>query len=173
MEDWSYYFNYNPETGKLYWKVSLSSKAPIGSEVGGIDQTTGYVQLRVNNKRHYARRVVWEMHNGPIPKGMQVDHINHIRYDNRLCNLRLVSCVDNARNKGKSPKNTSGYTGVYYRKDCGKWRACISVNNKTVNLGTFETKEEALAARKLAEKRLGFHPNHGKSVEGVENEYTL
>lgn len=37
MEDWNSYFNYNPETGVLYWKVSLSNRAPVGSEVGGLD----------------------------------------------------------------------------------------------------------------------------------------
>ena len=48
------------------------------------------------------------MHNGPIPKGKIVDHINHIRHDNRLCNLRLVSSLDNARNISKSTKTPLG-----------------------------------------------------------------
>ena len=165
MEDWRSYFNYNPETGVLYWKVSLSNRAPVGSEVGGIDPSSGYIQLRLHRKKHYAHRIVWEMHNGPIPKGKMVDHINHIRHDNRLCNLRLVSSLDNARNSSKSANNTSGRSGVYFREDCGKWRAGIGVSNKFVNFGTFETKEEAILARELAEKQLGFHPNHGKENE--------
>lgn len=166
MEDWNFYFNYDPETGVLYWKVSLSNRALVGSEVGGLDPSSGYIQLRLHRKKHYAHRIVWEMHNGPILKGKMVDHINHIRHDNRLCNLRLVSSIDNARNTSKSVKNTSGCTGVHFRKDCGKWRAFIQVNDRFVSLGSFETKEEAILARKLAKKQLGYHPNHGKENKG-------
>ena len=103
------------------------------------------------------------MANGIIPNGMQIDHINHIRNDNRLMNLRLVSAKVNSRNMSKKTCNTSGLTGVYYAsRYVNPWRALIRVDGKRVTLGSFATKEEAKLARKNAEIKYGFHPNHGR-----------
>lgn len=84
-------------------------------------------------------------------KGDIVDHINHDTLDNRNENLRICSYQQNQFNKSIGNRNTSGTIGVSYRKDKGKWRAYIIINNKQISLGNFENIEDAIAARKKAE----------------------
>jgi len=66
--------------------------------------------------------------------------------------------------------NTSGVTGVYWNKRDRKWQAMIKVNNKQIHLGYFEGKTEAITARKIAEIKYGFHPNHGKQPAGLQGD---
>ena len=87
--------------------------------------------------------------------GMQVDHINGDRLDNRSENLRVCLNEENSRNKGPNKKNKSGYKGVYFNKSTGKWIAQLTVNYKCRHLGTFETAEEAALAYNKAAKQ--FH----------------
>ena len=82
------------------------------------------------------------------------DHINRNTFDNRKSNLRKASVEENARNHTIRKDNTSGVTGVYWRKDKGKWQAGIGLNGKTKHLGVFDTYEEAVEARIKAEKDL-------------------
>lgn len=82
-----------------------------------------------------------------------VDHINHNTFDNRKCNLRLVTHNLNMRNKKISSNNKSGYTGVAWDKECGKWLAYIGVNNKQIKLGRFVNIDDAIQARKEAEEK--------------------
>lgn len=168
MEDWSYYFNYDPETGKLYWRVSTSWRITVGDEAGGVDPNMGYVIVGLKCRHFVAHRIIWEMHNGPIPEGMQIDHINHIRYDNRLCNLRLVTQADNHKNMTRQSNNVSKIPGVYWDATRGKWHAQIKYQRKVYALGRFDDFFEACCARKSKELEFGFHPNHGRNTEGVE-----
>lgn len=162
MEDWEKYFSYDQSTGKLYWKISKGSRSPKGSEAGYLDKSSGYVCVTLNGKIHRSHRIIWEMFNGPIPKGMQVDHVNHIRCDNRLVNLRLVTHKENGRNVSRQKNNTSGITGVHWDKNRGKWHAQIKLRGKVRSLGRFVDFFEACCARKSAERFLGFHENHGR-----------
>ena len=93
--------------------------------------------------------------------GGQIDHISHSRSDNRWMNLRLVTNLENQRNASLRLDNSSGVQGVYYNKKAKKWQAQISVNGKQVYLGTFEDIGYAAIARKDAERKYGFHNNHG------------
>jgi len=97
------------------------------------------------------------------PKGFVVDHINHDTLDNRKCNLRVVTQQGNLRNTRLLKNNTSGVCGVRLlkRKKCDRWKATIRVDGKDVYLGLFKSKEDAVLARLLANKKYGFHPNHG------------
>ena len=88
-------------------------------------------------------------------------HINHIRDDNRLSNLRFVTKSDNNRNKSRSSNNTSGVTGVRYRKDKRKYVAQIKVDGLIIQLGSFVTLEEAAKVRKAAEIKYKFNVGHG------------
>lgn len=92
------------------------------------------------------------------PKGMEVDHINGNRLDNRKENLRLCYNKENNRNKGKNRNNTSGFKGVVERKTASgvKWLAQISKDRKTFSLGLFSSKVEAAETHdKAAEKLFG------------------
>lgn len=91
---------------------------------------------------------------GDIPDGMVVDHINGDKSDNRRSNLRIVTPHQNAFNNGISRANTSGMTGVYYRKDRGKWKAGICYNrNQIWYPKLFDSYEEAVAARLALEEK--------------------
>ena len=104
------------------------------------------------------------MHNGPIPDGMYIDHINHKRDDNRLVNLRLVTRIENQRNMSISKRNSSGFVGVSWSKVHNKWEVRIGVGNGTKDMycGRYDSIDDAVAARKKAELDVGYHKNHGK-----------
>ena len=98
----------------------------------------------------------------PVPKGMQIDHLDHDRSNNRIENLRLVTHKENGRNISKKKNNTSGITGVRWNKARQKWVAQISINKKGIYLGLYNNLLDAVAARKRAEKFYGFYENNGK-----------
>ena len=112
-------------------------------EVAGFSSDSSYWNVSLKGKMHGAHRIVWELHNCPIPKGYQIDHINGLRYDNRIANLRLASPTDNQCNKPKCKNNTSGYKGVSWHKSRKCWVAQIAIHKKQKHLGVFETPEDA------------------------------
>lgn len=104
---------------------------------------------------------------GAWPKG-NIDHINGVKTDNSLGNLRDVSTSENARNAKRAVTNTSGVTGVCWDAGAGKWRASIKLNNKLKYLGVFEDLQAASAARAEANKRYGFSARHGVDPTGAQ-----
>ena len=115
----------------------------------------GYMQVTVNGNLYLSHRVIWEMMNGPIPKGYIIDHKDRVRNNNLIDNLRLVTYSLNQRNRSNNSNNTSGHRGVTKRPN-GKWRAQIQVSGVNITLGTFTDIEHAIDARKIAEKQYGF-----------------
>lgn len=162
-------FIYLPETGHLLWKEKISRKIIVGSLAGSYhDIRRGiYRTIRIKRKGYLAHRLIWVMNIGAIPKGKQVDHINGKGEDNRIENLRLVSAAQNQKNMKRDVRNTSGVTGVYLDKITGKWFTRINVNKVQIYLGSFIEKVDAIKARKEAEVRYDFHPNHGRVIEEV------
>lgn len=150
--------------GYLFWRVSLSPRAKVGACAGCVDKKSGYSRLRLKGSLYLAHRIVWEMLKGPIPMGLEVDHVNHNRSDNRIENLRLVTSTENSRNQKKHKTNTSGFSGVSWFGRDKKWKATIRVKDRTFFLGYFTDITEAVAARKAAEFEHGFHANHGASI---------
>lgn len=149
--NWYEVFEYRE--GVLYWKN--------GRRAGSLTNK-GYVRLRSKNKGYQVHRIVWEMYNGLIPEGMEIDHINHIRDDNRIENLRLVDRRHNTMNRGFRSDNSSGVMGVRKHSKNNNWIAEIRVNGKSIYLGSFYDFDDAVKARKEAEVKYGFHENHGK-----------
>lgn len=82
---------------------------------------------------------------------MVVDHINHNKLDNRESNLRICTQQQNVMNRSVSRDNTNGIAGIYWNKKNKKWCARIGLNRKNIYLGSFDTKEEAIEARRQAE----------------------
>ena len=147
--------------GKLYWKEWRRGRRK--SLLAGTVNKKGYRSVCFPDKTYmYAHRIVWEIHFGAIPDGMDIDHINHDRDDNRIENLRLVTRQANLKNKGVVTSNT-GVMGVYWNKKTNRFTANITVNGKTMYIGTFTDLEPAARARKGAERFYGFHENHGSN----------
>ena len=99
---------------------------------------------------------------GHIPENAEIDHINHVRDDNRLANLRFVTRSENRKNQSVSSKSTTGVTGVYFSKSRNKFIAQIKVNREVIYLGIFETLEGAAEARRQADRKYKFNNNHGE-----------
>lgn len=156
--EWSSIFTYLD--GKLFWKTSRGGRVIPGSLAGHATKR-GYVKIRCGCSFYLRHRIVWEMHNGPIPEGMQIDHINHVPGDDRIENLRLVTSALNNRNVTKSKLNKSGVTGVCYHKRNKRWIAYINTQVGQVRLGSFINFQDAVNARKNAEIVYEYHENHG------------
>lgn len=163
---------YEPETGKLYWRPFAAATSQWNGKWAGREAGTrrpdGYRKVFVDGHQISAHRVIWAMHHGCWPSG-EIDHINHERDNNRLENLRDVSRTENRRNHSRNRNNTSGVTGVAYYAKEGNWLAQMQVGYRNVLFRRFATFEEAVAARKAAEARYGFHANHGVNTPKAEN----
>ena len=155
-------FRYDYETGVLYWRWRVNNRVPKTLEAGAQNKSNGYLYVKVHGRRYLVHRVVMLMCYGFCGEGLDVDHINHVRNDNRLVNLRFVTHGGNMRNKSVSSKNTSGVTGVCFLKARKKYMAQIRVDGENIFLGRFETLEEAAAARAEANLKFKFNDNHGK-----------
>lgn len=92
----------------------------------------------------YAHRIVWEMHHGPIPVGMFIDHIDCDGTNNKLSNLRLATHAENCRNRRLRKDNKSGEKGVCW--DGFSWLAHINIEGTPTKIGRYATKEEAALA---------------------------
>jgi hypothetical protein len=135
--------DYDPNTGVFVWRVSRS-RTSAGS-VAGSKNTHGYWQIRACGKLYYAHRLAWLYMYGTWPKD-QIDHIDGNRVNNRIENLREATNTENQQNRGLSPSNISGFTGVHWANRECKWRAQIRHQRKLHHLGFFDTPEEAHTA---------------------------
>lgn len=129
-------------------------------DIAGSLNTHGYVGIKVFGKLYLAHRLAYLYMLGETPD--EVDHINHIRADNRWVNLRDVTRSENCKNNSKRKDNASGVTGVHWKKRDSRWVAQIRVDKETLWLGQFVKFSDAVDARKNAEVLYGFHENHGK-----------
>lgn len=149
---------YDPETGRLTWKV-LRNTARIGQEAKSLD-VCGYIQVNIAGTVVKGHRLAWLLHYGQWPVGYQIDHINGIRDDNRIANLRLVNNQMNSQNQRNGVRpNRTGWMGVHFSENQSKgrqFRAKIQVNEKQIHLGGFPTAESAHAAYVAAKRQ--FHP---------------
>ena len=142
--------HYDPATGIFTWKVRTAHNVKVG-DVAGCPNGDGYLQIKLQRRHYKAHRLAWLHVYGEWPKE-QLDHTNRIRTDNRISNLREVTNKQNGQNRSKRSDNTSGHPGVVWHKRISKWRAQIKHNQKLIYLGLFENLEDAVSARKAAEK---------------------
>lgn len=134
-----------------------------GKTAGSVGPSSlGYVVICISKKWYLGHRIAWGFHHGRWPEH-HIDHINGNRADNRITNLRDVPRQLNARNCRLWKTNSSGVSGIFYVEETGKWRAAIG-RGAGAHIGMYDSKAEAIAARKVAEARLGYHPNHGRAA---------
>lgn len=159
--------NYSEETGRFTWKEKRG-RVGVG-ESAGYTHKAGYIYIRIDGKLFSAHRLAWFYMRGAWPN--QIDHINHDKSDNRAVNLRNVTRLENSKNLKLHKRNRSGVVGVCWRDKDNRWEANISCNNKSIYLGQFVDKEDAVRVRGAAEIKYGFHKNHG-GVYGQTNACT-
>jgi len=147
--------HYDSKTGVFTRLVSTSSNARVG-DVAGSPNSKGYLQIGVDGKSYLSHRLAWLYVNGEWPIA-DTDHINRVKTDNRICNLRQVNRSENMQNrKHFNSNNTSGFLGVSLDSKREKWKAIIMVNRKFIFLGRFPTAELANQAYLEAKQKL--HP---------------
>lgn len=160
--------HYDPDSGSLTWKYRPNGSNRWNTRYAGKPAlyvlSRGYQHGTIRGKRFLAHRVIWKLVHGT--EAETIDHINGVRSDNRLRNLRAVTKAENLMNKEMSHKNKSGYNGVCFHKQSGKWLAYTQKNKKRIYLGLHLTPEEAHSARRISDPVLGYHENHGRKMSG-------
>ena len=157
--NWNDIFIYKPN-GELWWRECCPGRKmnrPAGSK-----HPKGYIDIKVGGatgRLYRAHRIVWEMFNGPIPDGYVINHINGVRWDNRIENLECVLPeINNSVQKRVMlcSNNKTGISGVNYRFRCGRhiWNATFhTLEGGEKFLGEFDNFFDACCARKSAENR--------------------
>lgn len=164
--------SYNPVTGVLTWRFRSrewfqtlnafrrwNTMFANKQAFTNIDED-GYLRSKICNIDYKAHQVIWCMCFGYYPP--MVDHEDGNRRNNILINLRQATPVQNARNTKRPKHNTSTVTGVCWHNKINKWWARISHQQKRIDLGFYDNFDDAVAARKNAEVRYGYHANHGR-----------
>jgi hypothetical protein len=165
---------YDPATGDLWWKPRPRDMCASDREwkrwntrhagtaaFTSID-THGYKHGSVLGVLYMAHRVIWKMRVGTDPPA-DIDHDNGVRADNRWRNLKSATRHQNCLNQKMRCTNKSGVMGVHWDKASRKWIAQIRGGGRNRYLGSFDDLDAARVARSQAEKKLGFHPNHGRA----------
>lgn len=135
--------HYDPTTG-LFARISKLHKGCIPGLVGNLNPD-GYLRIYVDGKIYLAQRLVWLYIYGVFPPS-DTDHINQVKSDNRVCNLRLATRAENKRNTKKRRDNKSGHKGVSWSTSNKKWRASCTYHGKSICIGYFVNIEDAARA---------------------------
>jgi hypothetical protein len=134
------YIQYDPDTGVFTYKQPWKGKR-VGDKVGFVTPQ-GYVVVTFNGEKYLAHRLAWYLTYGQWPK-QPLDHINQVKDDNRLCNLRECTHQENAWNRKKQSNNKSGIKGVSWNEKNQRWVAQIKDHGVPVYLGSFKNKVDA------------------------------
>lgn len=147
--------DYAPETGEFRWKKRPGRNGPIkAGGIAGRRNSRGYMQVSLKGESVKAHRLAWLLVYGEMPGG-DIDHINGIRTDNRITNLRAVTRAENQHAVFKPNKNSK--TGLRGVAPIGSgFKAAIRTGRKKIYLGWFSTKEAARAAYLAAKEK--YHP---------------
>jgi hypothetical protein len=146
--------------GELYWKNNNHAKKNKGNIAGYISKS-GYRAIRKNGKYLLAHRLIFMMFHGYLPK--EIDHINRIRHDNRIENLRACTKSENHFNRSMDYRNTSGYKNVTWHKKLNKWQVGLNIKGKFYHFGTYFNVEVAnFVAETMRHKYHKNFANNGK-----------
>jgi len=129
-------FHYNEVTG------IFTRKTHGKRDITHVD-SNGYISGFIDGKKRRVHRMAWIYSHGECALGMEVDHINRDKTDNRISNLRVATKSQNQTNSPKQLSNKSGRKGVCWHKASGKWISQISYAGKVIYLGLYKTIDEA------------------------------
>lgn len=140
---------YRPETGEFTWRVPKARRSP--GDPAGTPHNAGYVILKLDGIKYLRHRCAWLYIHGEWPPE-QLDHVNGVRDDDRISNLRACTAGENQQNK--RPSGRSGLLGVCWCRKSSRWKAQIKKAGVHRNLGFHDTKEQAYQAYLEAKKNL-------------------
>ena len=129
------YFSYCPYSGLLRTNKRLAQRVPTNTVVGSLS-TEGYLKVTFKGKSYAVHRIAWKLSYGVDPE--IVDHINWVKTDNRLCNLRSVSHTQNSVNR----KSAKGYTKLP--------NGTLRCSFRGKDIAYVKTEEEAIVAYQTA-----------------------
>lgn len=167
--------HYDPDTGLFIWRARDRCWFPTdgsfktwntkfaGKSTGCVrthHSGKSYVVIGIFNKLRQAHRLAWLYVYGKFPEN-EIDHQDGDGCNNKIKNLRDATRIENGRNIRLPADNTSGFLGVCWDNSREKWMARIKANNRDVYLGRFDLLEDAIKARKAANIKYSYHPNHG------------
>lgn len=133
--------NYDPDTGEFTWRVDAGRWGSIKAGTkAGAPMGNGYLCIGLDGKNYSAHRLAWQHYYGEAPP-TYIDHINRVKTDNRITNLRPADRYQNAQNTALREDNKTGYRGVVKVRE--KFMATIKFNERQIRLGTFKTAKEA------------------------------
>jgi hypothetical protein len=136
---------YNPVTGDFTFLPVVRTRGRVTSKAGKAPSTIngyGYYSISIEGKNYTLHRLAWLLTYGELPI-LDIDHIDGNKLNNSISNLRLATRSENMLNTGKRLDNTTGYKGVSFCKQTGKYRATARLNGKCYSLGRFDTPDEA------------------------------
>ena len=148
---------YEPLTGVFLWKSSKKSTYIL--RVAGCLNYYGYRVIRIDQTNYTAHRLAWLYTYGKWPD-VEIDHINLVKDDNRIYNLREATRSQNQRNTRKLCGNTSGFKGISWNNNAGKWQVYIRTNSKRIHLGYFFSLSDAADAYSTASSK--YHGEFGR-----------
>lgn len=149
--------HYDPDTG-VFTNIRLGH---ISGFIANKHNGKTYRRIRLDNRTYAAHRLAWLYIYGEMPK-FQTDHKDGCGTNNAIHNLRCVTQLENGKNRRLDARNNTGFNGVRWRESIQKYIAEIRVKGKSISLGSFFNLEDAISARKNANKKYEFHENHGQ-----------
>jgi hypothetical protein len=149
--------SYDPSTGVFTWINPTSNRVRL-NDVAGCLGDDGYLKIQLMGNRYKSHRLAWLYCHGEFPE-FELDHIDGVRVNNQLSNLRLATSKQNKENVKLKITNTTGYRGIHWDKSRQKWLAHITHNRKFHNLGRFNDINDALKAVITARNQFFTHHN--------------
>lgn len=146
-------FSYDSKTGVLVRKITVSSNAKAGAVVGSVN-SDGYLCVGINKTTYKVHQIIWLLVNGKWPNGV-IDHINRIKVDNRIENLRDTTVLVNNINKGVRKDSNTGVTNVTWRERDKRFYAACRKNGKQNYIGSFTCIKDAANAVAIFKSEIG------------------
>lgn len=145
--------------GVLFWKEIQSRRLKVGCVAGYLNNKT-YWKTSFRKKTYFNHRIIFLMHHGYLPK--TIDHVNGIKTDNRIENLREVTTSQNQHNRKINSNSKTGIKNVFWCSQSGKWSVVLTVNKEHHCIGYFDNLEIAkIAAVEARNKYHGVYACHG------------
>ena len=141
--------SYDPDTGEFMWKLRSADRIKVGDVAGSL-KANGYIGIQICGKLYKAHRLAWLYTHGSWPSD-QIDHINCVKHDNRINNLREAT---QSQNLADRPAWRDGLKGASFNKHANKWHASIQKDGHSSHLGYFTSEEEANCAYAGAARQL-------------------